>query len=154
VPIVAGAVALGGASFICSQEPVSVRSRQANSHTVALSEARSTLDAVAHDPDLVERIRAVLARERGVSEKRMFGGVAFLINGNLAVAASGRGGILLRVDPAQSATLSAEPSAARAVMRGREMDGWLRISTDELADLELDRWINRGAAFARSLSPK
>jgi TfoX N-terminal domain len=109
---------------------------------------------VAHDPDLVERIRAVLARERGVSEKRMFGGVAFLINGNLAVAASGRGGILLRVDPAQSATLSAEPSAARAVMRGREMDGWLRISTDELADLELDRWINRGAAFARSLSPK
>lgn len=109
---------------------------------------------VAHDQHLAEHIREVIAREHGVSEKRMFGGQAFLIHGNLALSASGQGGLLLRVDPAQSETLIADPNAARAVMGGREMAGWLRIHTESLTDAELELWINRGIAFARSLPAK
>jgi TfoX/Sxy family transcriptional regulator of competence genes len=109
---------------------------------------------VAHDEQLAEHVREVVSREDRLSEKRMFGGQAFFIGGNLAVAASGQGGLLLRVDPAQAETLIADPDASRAVMRGREMAGWLRIRTDALSDLELERWISRGVAYARSLPPK
>lgn len=84
----------------------------------------------------------------------MFGGLAFLIDGNMAVSASGQGGLLLRVDPAQTDTLIAEPHAVRAVMRGREMNGWLRIDTDGLSDAEFQLWVSRGVAYARSLPPK
>jgi TfoX/Sxy family transcriptional regulator of competence genes len=90
-----------------------------------------------------------------VSEKRMFGGLAFLINGNMAVSASSQGGLLLRVDPAQTDALVSNPGAERFVMRGREMDGWLRIDTDAVGtDDELLRWISHGVAYARSLPPK
>jgi hypothetical protein len=109
---------------------------------------------VAFDEDLADRVRMLVAREPGLHEKRMFGGLAFLIDGNMAVSASGQGGLLLRVDPAQTKTLIAEPHAARAVMRGREMDGWLRINTDTLSDPEFERWVSRGVAYARSLPPK
>ena len=115
--------------------------------------ATDTAD-VAYDEQLAEHIRDVIAREHGLNEKRMFGGHAFLINGNLAVSASGQGGLLLRVDPAQTETLIADPNATHAVMGGREMNGWLRIHTDALTDAGLEQWINRGVAFARSLPPK
>lgn len=109
---------------------------------------------VAYDEDLANRIREVVTREPGATEKRMFGGLAFLVNGNLAVSASGRGGILLRVDPVETDALVADPHAERAVMGGREMNGWLRVDADALPDDEVQRWIARGVAYARSLPAK
>jgi len=110
---------------------------------------------MAYDEELAERIREVVAAERGLSEKRMFGGLAFLINGNMAVSASGQGGMLLRVEPAQTATLVREPNVARFEMRGREMDGWLRVDAKAVADdAELRRWISYGVTYARSLPAK
>ena len=106
---------------------------------------------MAYDEDLADRIRSLVGPEPGVSEMRMFGGLAFLINGNMAVAASGQGGLLLRVDPASTAALLAEPGAAPFVMRGREMDGWLRV--DPPAGT-LEEWVARGVTYARSLPPK
>jgi TfoX/Sxy family transcriptional regulator of competence genes len=85
----------------------------------------------------------------------MFGGLAFLINGNMAVSASSHGGLLLRVDPVQTDALVSEPHAQRFVMRGRAMDGWLRIDADALeTDDELERWVGRGVTYARSLPAK
>jgi TfoX/Sxy family transcriptional regulator of competence genes len=109
---------------------------------------------VAYDEDLANRIREVIAGETAVTEKRMFGGLAFLVNGNLAVSASGRGGILLRVDPVETDALVAEAHAERAVMGGRTMDGWLRVDVDALPDDEVDGWIARGIGYARSLPAK
>ncbi|HZP72642.1 MAG TPA: TfoX/Sxy family protein [Gaiellaceae bacterium] len=109
---------------------------------------------MAHDEALAERIRALLAGEPTVTEKRMFGGLAFLVGGNLAIAASGQGGILVRVDSAESAALVAGSGATLAVMQGREMHGWLRVPTEALDDAELARWTERGVAYARSLPPK
>ena len=110
---------------------------------------------VAYDEALAERIRALTAGEAGIAEKQMFGGLAFLVNGNMAVAASGQGGILLRVDPAESAALVAGSAAQVAVMRGREMPGWLRVGADELVDESaLAEWVGRGIALARSLPAK
>jgi TfoX/Sxy family transcriptional regulator of competence genes len=110
---------------------------------------------MAYDEQLADRIRGQLASEAGLTEKRMFGGLAFLINGNMAVSASGQGGLLLRVDPAQTEQLAGEPRARPFVMRGREMDGWLRVETDGLdSDAEFARWVSRGVAYARSLPPK
>ncbi len=85
----------------------------------------------------------------------MFGGLAFMINGNMAVTVSSQGGLLLRVDPAQTDVLGADPLADSFVMRGREMDGWLRIAIDAQTSEEvLERWVSRGIAYARSLPPK
>ena len=115
------------------------------------------LHAVAYDEELAHRIRAVLAGEAGcarVTEKRMFGGLGFLVNGNLAASASSRGGMLLRVDPGETDALIADPHAERAVMGGRPMDGWLRVAVADLPDDEIDGWIARGVAYARSLPPK
>jgi len=84
----------------------------------------------------------------------MFGGLAFLIGGNMAVSASGQGGLLLRIDPDDSDALAAEPHAERAVMRGRVMDGWLRVDPGGLGASELERWVGHGVAYARSLPPK
>ena len=110
---------------------------------------------MAYDEELAGRIRALLADERNVTEKRMFGGLAFLVGGNMAIAASGQGGILVRVDPDGSPALVAGTSAVPAVMRGRELPGWLRVPSDALAkDAELARWTKRGAGYARSLPPK
>ena len=110
---------------------------------------------MAYDEDLAFRVREVIAGERGVTEKRMFGGLAFLINGNMAVSASGQGGLLLRVDPAQGEALLKEPCARPFEMRGREMSGWLRVDTAKISDdEEFRRWVSHGVSYARSLPPK
>jgi TfoX/Sxy family transcriptional regulator of competence genes len=110
---------------------------------------------VAYDDDLAERIR-VLLPAIPVTEKKMFGGLAFLVGGNMSVAVSGQGGLLVRVDPEDTETLLAEPGAAEFEMGGRgPMKGWLRVSPDALTDdAALARWVQRGVAYARSLPPK
>jgi TfoX/Sxy family transcriptional regulator of competence genes len=118
-------------------------------------EAEVASGPVAYDEQLAERIRELLAAEPELTEKRMFGGLAFLVNGNMAVAASGQGGLLVRVDPAESATLVGETPARVMEMRGREMPGWLRLDSDELRTQdELSTWVQRGLAFGRSLPAK
>ena len=110
---------------------------------------------MAYDESLADRVRESLQHPDGLSEKRMFGGLAFLINGNMAVSASGQGGLLLRVDPARTDELVADPHAERFVMRGKPMDGWLRIDVDAATpDDELNRWVGLGLGYARSLPPK
>jgi TfoX/Sxy family transcriptional regulator of competence genes len=110
---------------------------------------------MAYDDELANRIREVVQGERGVTEKRMFGGLAFLINGNMAVSASSKGGLLVRVDPAQTESLVSESHVRRFEMRGREMNGWLRVDAEGLeTDDALRRWVSRGVAYARSLTPK
>jgi TfoX/Sxy family transcriptional regulator of competence genes len=110
---------------------------------------------VAYDEELANRIRECLQNESHVSEKRMFGGLAFLINGHLAVSASRQGGVLLRVEPADTETLLAQPHATAMVMRGRQLDGWLRIAAAGLdTDEQLQQWVGRGVGYARSLPPK
>jgi TfoX/Sxy family transcriptional regulator of competence genes len=110
---------------------------------------------VAYDEDLADRIRELVAAERGLSEQKMFGGLAFLIGGHMAVSASGRGGLMVRVDPAQSDKLVATTAAELMVMRGRAMDGWLRVPSDQVrTKRQLTTWVNRGVAYAQSLPPK
>jgi hypothetical protein len=110
---------------------------------------------MAYDEETANRIRELVQREDGLSEMRMFGGLAFLINGNMAVAASGQGGLLLRCDPAQTDTLIAEPGADRFEMRGKEMDGWLRVAPSAIeTEKRLQRWIAVGLEYARALPPK
>ena len=106
---------------------------------------------MAYDEELADRIRALVAGEGGIAEQKMFGGLAFLVNGNMAVAASGQGGILVRVDPNESARLVETTAAEEMVMRGRSMAGWLRV---EPAEDELPQWVERGVSYARSLPPK
>jgi hypothetical protein len=110
---------------------------------------------MAYDEELAARIREAVRGEPGVTEKAMFGGLAFLVGGHLAVSASGQGGMLLRCDPAQTETLVSEPDVGRFEMRGREMDGWLRVDDEAVrSDADLDRWVGLGVAYARSLPPK
>ena len=106
---------------------------------------------MAYDEELAGRIRELVAGEPGLTEQKMFGGLAFLVNGNIAVAASGQGGILVRVDPAESAELVSSTGAEEMVMRGRAMAGWLRA---EPTEDELPGWVERGVGYARSLPPK
>jgi TfoX/Sxy family transcriptional regulator of competence genes len=108
-----------------------------------------------YDDELANRIRELVQGESGLSEKRMFGGLAFLINGNLAASASSKGGLLVRVDAAHTESLVSEPHVRRFEMRGREMDGWLGIDAEAVeTDAALRRWVSRGVAVARSLAPK
>ncbi len=110
---------------------------------------------MAYDEELADRIRDVVQDEPGISEKRMFGGLAFLVNGNMAVSASGQGGLLLRIDPADAASLVEERHVRRFEMRGREMDGWLHVGVEAVdTDDELRRWVSHGLGYARSLAPK
>jgi TfoX/Sxy family transcriptional regulator of competence genes len=110
---------------------------------------------VAYDEDLANRIRELVASEPSINEKRMFGGLAFLINGNMSVSASGQGGLLLRVDPAETDALLSKPHAHPFEMRGRLMRGWLRVDPDGLrTKRQLERWVARGVAYARSLPSK
>ena len=110
---------------------------------------------MAYDEALAERIRALLADEEDVTERKMFGGLAFLVGGNMSVSASGQGGLLLRCEPAQTAELVQEPHASTAVMRGRAMEGWLRLDADGVqSDEELRKWVARGVGYARSLPAK
>jgi TfoX/Sxy family transcriptional regulator of competence genes len=110
---------------------------------------------MAYDELLAARIRDLLAGEPGVTERKMFGGLAFLVRGNMAVAASHEGGILLHVDPDRTEALLAEPHTDPFVMRGRRMAGWMRVLADGLeSDQELERWAGLGVTYARSLPPK
>jgi TfoX/Sxy family transcriptional regulator of competence genes len=111
--------------------------------------------AVAYDEALAERIRRLIGDGDDIREQKMFGGLAFLVGGNMAVAASGQGGILVRVDPETSDRLVASTTARLMEMRGRSMRGWLRVDADEVAsDQELARWVERGTGYARSLPAK
>jgi TfoX/Sxy family transcriptional regulator of competence genes len=110
---------------------------------------------VAYDEDLADRIRELVAGEKRLTEQKMFGGLAFLIGGNMAVAASGQGGILVRVDPAASDKLVSTTKAQPMVMRGRSMDGWLRVDAESVRQKrQLAAWVDRGVTYARSLPPK
>ena len=110
---------------------------------------------MAYDEDLAGRIRELIAAADDVREKRMFGGLAFLVGGHLAVAASGQGGLMVRVDPDEGEELLAQPHAAPMEMRGRELAGWLRVAAEGVRDRRaLEPWVRRGVAYARALPPK
>lgn len=110
---------------------------------------------MAYDGDLADRVRDAIPDLDGVTERRMFGGHAFLVDRHLAVAASGRGGLMVRVDPATSEALIDHEHVTRMVMRGREMDGWLHVLEPAVAtDEQLQHWVDIGLAYARSLPPK
>lgn len=110
---------------------------------------------MAYDEQLAARIRSLLGGEPRLTERRMFGGLAFLIGGHMSVAASGHGGLMVRVDPATGANLVATSAARPMEMRGRAMDGWLRVATAGVGDdAQLARWVGIGAAYARPLPPK
>ena len=110
---------------------------------------------MAYDRELADRIRALVSGESGVTEQAMFGGLAFLINGNMAVAASGQGGLLVRVDPDEGESLVDGATVEPMVMRGRELSGWLRVAESAVdADADLARWVRRGVGHARSLPAK
>jgi len=110
---------------------------------------------MAYDTELADRIRFLIGTGPGVTEKKMFGGLAFLVGGNMAISASGQGGALVRVDPADSGALTATGHATLAVMGGRTMQGWLRVSSGDLeTDEQLTEWVTRAVVYARSLPPK
>src|SRR5947209_14118229 len=110
---------------------------------------------MAYDEDLANRIRELIAGEKDVTEKKMFGGLAFLVGGNMAVAASGQGGVMVRVDPAATDALVTKPHASRMEMRGRALDGWLRVHEDGVrTKRQLEPWVKRGVEYARGLPPK
>ena len=105
---------------------------------------------MAYDEKLAERVRTTVEGEPGLTEKRMFGGLAFLLNGHMAVSAM-KGGLLLRVKPEETESLISEPHIGRFEMRGREMDGWLRLDAEVVAgDEDLRRWVSRGVEYACS----
>jgi hypothetical protein len=110
---------------------------------------------MAYDEDLANRIRELISAEPGLTEMRMFGGLAFLVGGHMSVAVSGQGGLMLRCDPAETEELRSKPHAGPFEMRGRVMDGWLRVSPEGLlTKRQLERWVARGVGYARSLPPK
>jgi TfoX/Sxy family transcriptional regulator of competence genes len=110
---------------------------------------------VTYDEHLANRIRELISDLPNVSEKKMFGGLAFLIGGNMAVSASGQGGLMLRCDPDEGDALASKPHATKMVMRGRAMDGWLRVDDEGIkTKRQLEPWVKRGVEYARSLPPK
>jgi len=110
---------------------------------------------VAYDESLADRIRELLPDDADVSERKMFGGLAFLIGGNMAVAASGQGGMMVRVDPAASDDLVATTDARPLEMRGRPMQGWLRVDSHDVeTERRLATWVSLGTTYAASLPPK
>ena len=110
---------------------------------------------MAYDEDLADRLRELVAGEAGLTEQRMFGGLAFLIGGNMAVAASGQGGLLVRVDSAESDSLLSTTNARPMEMRGRPMQGWLRVDSEDVrTKRQLAKWVELGTAYARTLPAK
>jgi TfoX/Sxy family transcriptional regulator of competence genes len=110
---------------------------------------------VAYDEDLANRIRELISGETTVTEKKMFGGLAFLIGGNMAISASGQGGILVRVDPEESDAIVDKTTATTAVMQGRPMRGWLRVPAQDIrTKRQLSRWVKLGVDYAASLPGK
>jgi hypothetical protein len=110
---------------------------------------------VAYDEKLAARIRELVSGEPGLTEQKMFGGLAFLVGGNMAIAASGQGGILVHADPDESDTLVETTKARLMEMRGREMRGWLRVNSEDVGTKrELAKWAKLGTTYARSLPAK
>jgi TfoX/Sxy family transcriptional regulator of competence genes len=110
---------------------------------------------VTYDEDLADRIRELLGAERGVQERKMFGGLAFLVGGNMAIAVSGQGGLLVRVDPDQSDRITSTTKAEPMEMRGRSMTGWLRVAAQDVATKrQLHKWVELGTCYAKSLPAK
>ena len=110
---------------------------------------------MAYDEDLADRIRELIAAQPGVEEKRMFGGLAFLINGNMSVAVSARGGLMVRVPPDETEKLLAREHVEPMVMAGRESRGWLRVALDGVkTKRQLQSWVTRGVDYAKSLPAK
>jgi TfoX/Sxy family transcriptional regulator of competence genes len=110
---------------------------------------------MAYDEDLANRLRELLADEDAISEKRMFGGLAFLLHGNMSVSASRNGGLLARIDPADTDAALARPHVALMEMRGRTMDGWITVAPEGLkTKRQLAAWVKRSVAFAKTLPPK
>ncbi len=110
---------------------------------------------MAYDEELAFRLRELLADEGGITEKKMFGGLAFLLYGNMSVSASRTGGLLVRIDPSQTEAALRRPHTARMQMGGRTMDGWIVIEPDGLkTKRQLAAWVKRGVEFAKTLPPK
>lgn len=110
---------------------------------------------MAYDEELAERVRELIAGAAGLAEQKMFGGLAFLVGGHMAIAASGQGGLLVHVERAEGERLIASGAAEPMVMRGKEMAGWLRVSSDAVATKkQLSAWVKRGVAYAETLPPK
>jgi TfoX/Sxy family transcriptional regulator of competence genes len=110
---------------------------------------------MAYDEDLADRVRELISGERGVAEKRMFGGLAFLIGGNMSVCVSGQGGLMVRVPRDDTETLLSRAHVEPMVMAGRETRGWLRVSTDGVkTKRQLQSWVSRGLDYAKSLPSK
>ena len=110
---------------------------------------------MAYDEELADRIRDLVGDEPGLTEQKMFGGLAFLIGGNMAIAASGQGGILVRADPAKSDSLTSSTNAYLMEMRGKQMPGWLRVDSDHVGtDQQLAKWVEVGTGYARTLPVK
>jgi TfoX/Sxy family transcriptional regulator of competence genes len=110
---------------------------------------------MAYDKELAQRIRELIAGEDGLTEMRMFGGLAFLLDGNMSVAASGQGGLMVRVDPDATDDLLSRPHTRTFEMRGRSMAGWIRVDPEGLSTKrQLATWVRRGVEFARTLPPK
>jgi hypothetical protein len=108
---------------------------------------------MAYDEGLADRVRALLQDRPGITEKRMFGGIAFLIDDKMAVTASSKGGLMVRVDPTDTPGLVEQSGIERMEMRGRKMDGWLRVDASVIAvDEALRAWVDRGASYAASLA--
>ncbi|MEU7714319.1 TfoX/Sxy family protein [Micromonospora chalcea] len=110
---------------------------------------------MAYDEDLANRVRELLGPEPGITERRMFGGLAMMLRGNMAVVVRGAGGLMIRVDPAEADSARGEPGAEATVMRGKEMRGWVTVSPDACErDADLARWVDRGVRSARTLPAK
>jgi hypothetical protein len=110
---------------------------------------------MAYDEELADRIRELIGADRKLTEQKMFGGLAYLIGGNMAVAASGQGGVLVRVDPDESDRLLASTNAELMVMGGRSMQGWLRVAPEHVrTKRQLEKWVKLGTTYARSLPAK
>jgi TfoX/Sxy family transcriptional regulator of competence genes len=110
---------------------------------------------VAYDEDLAHRLRELLAGEAGITEKKMFGGLAFLLHGHMTVSASRTGGLLVRIDPAATEAALARPHVALMTMRGRTMEGWITVAPEGLTTKrQLASWVTRSVAYANTLPPK
>jgi hypothetical protein len=110
---------------------------------------------MAYDEDLANRLRELLADEDGVTEKKMFGGLAFLLHGHMSVSASGRGGVLARIDPGETETVLERPHVSLMEMRGRTMDGWVRVAPEGVkTKRQLEGWVRRSVGYVRTLPPK
>jgi TfoX/Sxy family transcriptional regulator of competence genes len=110
---------------------------------------------MAYDEDLANRLRELLADEDAITERKMFGGLAFLLNGHMSVSASGQGGLLARIDPAETDAVLAKEHVSRMEMRGRTMDGWVRVAPEGVrTKRQLEPWVKRSVTYVKTLPPK